>query len=249
MAEMAIAGAEMALAGAIAWWRDAGVDHAYADEPTIWLAEPEPEKTAAAPPVAPPRPAAPAARPVARIGGDRESWPQDLAAFHAWWLSEPSLDHGRTSDRVAPRGTAEARLMVLVEQPEAADSEVLLSGPDGTLLSAMLAAMGIAPGQAYIAAALPRHMPMPDMAALTAAGLGDVLTHHVALAAPQRILAFGSSILPLLGNHLTQCAQNLHELNHEGRTIPVLGSRPLDALVRGRAKATLWQQWLDWTGV
>ena len=53
--------------------------------------------------------------------------------------------------------------------------------------------MGIAAGPASIvASALPRHAPHPDWAALARDGLGDVLAHHVTLAAPQRLLVLGA---------------------------------------------------------
>src|SRR5690242_19127952 len=86
------------IAAAQAWWREAGVDFAYTDEPAPWLAD---EKTADAP--APPAQATPARPPEPerpKIGGDRASWPQDLAAFRDWWLVEPSLDAGGTHPRL-----------------------------------------------------------------------------------------------------------------------------------------------------
>ena len=87
-----------AIAAALQWWREAGVEHSYADDAASWLAPPE-VKSAAAPAayVAPPPPAPPP-RPL--IGGDPAQWPQDLASFQTWWLSELSLD-------AAPRGRFE----------------------------------------------------------------------------------------------------------------------------------------------
>ena len=77
-----------AIAAALQWWRDAGVDYSFADEAASWLTAPEvkPAEAPAAAFVAPPPPA-PSPRPL--IGGDPAHWPQDLAAFHAWWLAEP----------------------------------------------------------------------------------------------------------------------------------------------------------------
>ena len=78
--------------------------------------------------------------------------------------------------------------MVLVEEPEAEDSEALLSGPEGRLLDAMLAAFGLKREDAYLASVLPRHKPAPDWNVLMQQGIGQVIAHHIGLAAPERLL-------------------------------------------------------------
>jgi DNA polymerase len=181
---------------------------------------------------------------------DAATLPQDLAAFCDWWLSEPKLDNGRTAGRVPPRGLAGAELMVVVPEPEREDDAHLLSGPQGRLLDAMLAAMGLAPDRVYLASALPRHTPMADWGAAAAQGIGTILRHHIHLAAPQRLLVLGGNALSLLGNDLPNSGQILFQLNHENASIPSMGATDLGVLlVRPRAKARIWQQWLDWTGI
>ena len=239
------------LAAALDWWREAGVDCDFRDEPRDWL--PLREEPAVAAEALPMPPQAETKRaPIAEeppVGGDPASWPQQLDQFSAWWLTEPSLDHGIVMQRLPPRGAAQAKLMVLLDYPEAADRETLLSGPHGTLLGAMLRAFGIAEEQAYIASVLPRHTPLPDWTALAAAGLGKVLAHHVQLVAPQRLLVLGAHISPLLGHDPALSAASLQEFNHGGRSIPLLVAPGLeDLIVRPRRKAALWQRWLDWTG-
>ena len=239
------------ITGAMAWWRDAGVDLDFADTPSDWLdqvaapspALASPAQAAAAPPaLADPEPQVP-------LGGDRAAWPTELAAFGRWWLTEPTLDHGQTRDRVPPRGQVRAKLMVVVPQPEPGDSDVLLSGPEGRLLGAILAAMGLAADEIYLAAALPRHTPMVDWAAIAARGGGAVLAHHIALAAPERLIVFGSTVLPLLGHDPAHSAKSLPAFNHDGRTVPLLAARELGALLARPAwKAGFWRSWLDWTG-
>ncbi|KHK91722.1 uracil-DNA glycosylase family protein [Novosphingobium malaysiense] len=236
------------ITGALDWWRDAGVDYHFLDEPREWLTPPEaPVDERGLPERRPARaPAAPAEPEVARIGAD--ALPRDLDAFAPWWLAEPLLDDGNTAGRIAPTGPRGAKLMVLVEEPEAEDSDALLSGPQGRLLDAMLAAFGIQREAIYLASALPRHTPAPDWSALIERGIGQVVAHHIALAAPERLLVFGGNILPLIGHELPQRPAVLRQFNQEERTIPMLASWGLTALMRQpRAKPVLWRAWLEWT--
>lgn len=249
------------VAAALDWWRDAGVDAVFADAPTQWIAAEDAKPASQSPrtggdrrPQADDRPndRGPRLRggatnaPASNI--DTTGWPQDLAAFTEWWLTDPALDDGRTSGRVPPRGAAGAGYMILVPEPERDDTDLLLSGPQGRLLDAMLAAMGIAPEQAYVASILPRHTPMADWDALAAKGIGALLCHHVKLVAPQRLIALGSNILPLLGNDPAHSPAVLGTFNQEGQSVPLLAGKSLAALLeRPRWKAGLWQGWLDWS--
>jgi DNA polymerase len=235
------------VAGALDWWRQAGVDLAFTDVPTGWLAA----ETASEEParLAQPQRPAPHAEPLVRIGGDRAAWPATLAEFEAWWLTEPLLDDGDAARRVAPQGPAGAPLLILVEQPEPEDHAQLLSGADGRLAQAILAALGIPADQARFASVLPRAMPHPDWPGLAAQGLGEVLLHHLTLAAPQRVLALGGNILPLLGHDPAKSPEILLRLNQEGVQVPVLAVRELSTLRAKPAwKAGLWRRLLDWMG-
>jgi hypothetical protein len=238
------------LAAAQMWWREAGVDYVYSEEPASWLAdeavvEPAveaPGGRAAAAPVAPQEPA------TTPIGGDPAGWPQDLAAFGPWWLAEPSLDAGGTHPRLAPRGAAGAQLLLLVPMPEDCDRDTLLAGPQGRLLASFARAAGLAPGGVAFAAALPRHTPLPDWDRLAARGHGEVLRHLIGLVCPQRLIVFGRGILPLLGHGPAQAAPAVSELAIQGRPVPLLSTyAPERFLVNGRLRAGLWQRWLEWT--
>ena len=235
------------IAAAQAWWREAGVDFDFSDEPRAWLAEPAPESVTD--PRAPrsPRPA-PEAPPAPRIGGAKADWPQDLTAFREWWLEEPSLDPGGVNPRVPPRGPVGAPLAMLVPMPEAEDRDTLLSGAQGRLLASLALAMGHAPDTVYFAAALPRHMPLPDWEGLAAAGLGEVLTHHLSLAAPKRLLVLGRDVLPLLGHDPAQASPGVSELSIQGGQLPLQASySPARLLENARLREGLWRRWLDWT--
>ena len=230
-------------AAALDWWREAGVDCAFADAPRRWL-----------------KPAEGVPAQAGTAGGSAEglrSSPArglelhlDLAAFRAWWLAEPSLDGGRTDHRVPPRGSQGAALMIVVAEPEAEDRDSLLSGPQGRLLEAFLKAAGIAPDGVYLASAIPRHLPHVDWGAVGDAGLGEALAHHVTLVGPRRLMALGSSILPLLGHDPAQNDQPLPRFNHGGLSVPLFCGRGLATLLAKPAwKASFWRRWLDWSAL
>ena len=237
---------------ALDWWREAGVDCDFSDDVTGWLAEAEAASEAKLP--AAPRPKArrkPAAEiiPVARIGGEKNAWPSDFDGFTPWWLSESALDDGGTYPRIAPRGPAGADIMVLVAEPEASDTEKLLSGEQGRLLENMLAAMNIAEDAIYFASVLPRNTPMPDWDDLATRGLGEMVAHHIALAAPQRLILFGRTIPPLLWHDAAQGPAVPREFDQNGHNIPALAVPGLDRLLRrGSERARFWRRYLDWTG-
>ena len=73
--------------------------------------------------------------------------------------------------------------------------------------------------------------------------------HRVAVrTAGWRLLVLGGNILPLIGHELPQRPAVLRQFNQEGRTIPMLASWGLPALMRQpRAKPVLWRTWLEWT--
>jgi uracil-DNA glycosylase len=235
------------IAAAFAWWREAGVDCAFQDEPADWIAAPPAAKSAetATPAITAQTAARP--EPPPQPSFDLASAPTDIKGFCTWWQAEPWLDQGRVSGRVPPRGAAGADLMIVVPEPERDDRETLLSGPQGNLVETMMAAMGISPDRAYIASALPRHTPMADWTEAGQRGLGEVLRHHVALVAPQRLIAFGNNVLPLLGHDLPNSSQILSQFNHGEISIPLMSAMELGALLsRPRAKRKIWSEWLDW---
>ena len=233
-------------AAALDWWRDAGVDCQFADAPQRWIGPESPALPAE--PAEPAMAAAPSPAPAPPPEIDRSAWPRDFAAFAPWWLAEPWLDGGQLAGRVAPRGGQGAQLMILVAEPELGDRSALLSGPQGRLLSAMLAAMAIAPEAAYVASMLPRHTPHADWAAAAARGIGELACQHIALAAPQRLIVFGASILPLLGHDPANLPAGAGEFQHGDTRLPMLAARDLAVLLeKPRWKARFWQNWLDWT--
>lgn len=242
-----------AFAGALDWWRDAGVDCDFVDEPVRWISpsekaqSPAEEADRSAPPNRTGAQVPPAPPPLERI--DPASLPADLASFTEWWLSEPLLASGSLRARVPPRGPAAAEMMVVVPEPEPEDGERLLAAGQGRLLANMLAAMGLNEEQVYFASVLPRCLPGADWAELAVTGMGDVLAHHVALVQPKRLAVFGTNILPLFGHDPPQGPADLRIFNHQCVSFPMLAVRSLAALLeQPRWKARVWQAWLEWAG-
>ncbi len=239
------------IAGALEWWRDAGVECAFLDEPVQWQQREEPVSLAPDQAPQPKKKAPTAQKEVAESLPklDRSQLPATLAEFTQWWLAEPSLAEGSTATRVPPRGPHEADLMIVVPEPEADDGEILLSGPQGRLLDAMLAAFEISPDRTYFASVLPRYMPGADWDELASFGLGDVLAHHINLVRPKRLAVFGTNILPLIGNGPPQASAALQIFEHEGMKVQMLACRSLAALLEQPPwKARIWQVWMEFTG-
>lgn len=255
------------LEAALDWWRMAGVDCDFADDATDWLGEAEaPRGGAAAAKAGETAKAeadrggkqhrsrggesrdAPEPKAIKRLDLLGANPPQTLAEFQEWWLTAPGLDSIGPRGRVAPRGPQNPELMVLVIDPEQSDRDTLLSGPQGKLLSRIIAAMGLAQESVYFASALPRHTPMADTAAIAASGMDEITLFHVNLVSPRKALALGAGIPPLLGHGLTNDLSLLREINQTTRSVPLLASEGLDAMMAmPRLKAKFWRRWIEWS--
>jgi len=231
-----------AVEAALAWWQDAGVDGDWVDAPQDWLAKTTPRPAAKAT-------SAPATEPVGppAIAGGPNAWPAEPARFAAWWMTAPDLAPDG-AQRVPPAGPPTPPLMVVVPMPEACDTDVLLSGPAGRVLDGFLSAAGLSRAAIYCTAAIPARIAAPDWAALAQAGLGAVLSHHIALVRPQRLILFGQNgISTLMGNASPNKTPHLPSINHDESMIPVLSAYDLETIVaRPALKAGLWSRWLDW---
>ena len=245
-----------ALEAALDWWREAGVEDDYRDETTSWLAEPE-EKQAVASPKPKKPPEEPKQTPLQRafegasaaekMGGSAEAYPDSLEKFREWWMSEKSLSPLGPERRLPPRGVEGAKLMVLVPEPMDSDVDALLSGPPGKFVEAILQAMGIEAHEAYLASALPAPLSLPDWNDMAARGLGDITRHHVALAKPHRVLAFGRSLAPLF-DVPPEMAREPAVVKAGENTLPLMLAPELAELARSAPRRmNFWNRWLDWT--
>lgn len=250
-----------AFVASIDWWRDAGVLEHVEDAPGGWLRSPEEQSTgpaAAAQSAPPPPPVQPPKRgALSRFldtendgahPGEPADWPTNLAEFQQWWMESEALDPPGSYPRIAPNGPAGAQAMVIIDQPQGDDGDALFGGPALTLAANMLRAMGIAAEAAYFASVLPRHTLRPDWQAVTKAGYGTLLLHHIGLAAPKRIIACGERVWSLLAHETAQDGAALTTIESASGSLPAFAMPDLPTLLRNPAKrAQTWNRWLDWT--
>lgn len=218
-----------AAASLLDWWLGAGVDSVAGDAPRDWLAVPAPvAPTTAAPRKPEPNLKAPA--------------PTDLAALHAFLATATGLPLERPgAPRILPVGGEEAALMIIADLPGAVEAaeQRPLAGDSWLLAERMLAAIGVAPEQAYIA----------PLACFAAEGLranaddivrcGEIARDHVRLAKPRRLLIFGdASARALTGQPLARARGKVHRI--EGvRAVATFHPRWL--LQRPSDKALAWR--------
>lgn len=206
-----------AAASALEWWHDAGVDTLADESPRDWCA-------AAAPLPQPERPAAVAAP--ARVA--TAPLPTSIAQFAAWRVGADRPEANWPGVPVAPTGDPAAPIMVLADMPERpehdgdADSGVLLGGVAGRLFDRMLAAIGRTRGDVYLASLCAVRPVAGRVAPECEARLGEVARHHVALAAPRRLLLLGNApSRALIGADVARVRGGLQAINLESGTIRI----------------------------
>ena len=246
--------AQDTLLAAFAWWRDAGVDCDFADDPQSWLVRDEPDETAEQKPKAR-KVAAQTQSALERtlsrgtgatsIGGSRDAYPADLDDFASWWKSEPSLSDAPTSARVAPTGPTGAPCMFMVGEPMA--NNALLTDSCLDFAMSMARAMGLNWETIYRTSVLPASVPVPDWDDLAANGLAAVTAHHLALAQPERVIVFGRALAPIF-EITQQSARAPSKIIVGERPVPILFAPTLGELARtAPRRKTFWTRWLDWT--
>lgn len=227
---------------ALDWWEEAGVDMFVDDAPRDWLAQPA---VAPAPVAAVAnRPAAPSAgpQPVA-IATAPAALPGDLAAFRAFLLADVSVP-GPAAARIDATGDPASGAMLILDMPEQGDraSGRLLSGEVGQLFDKMLGAMGLSRDTAYLAPLSPARSASGRLTPEHIAALGALMRHHIALAAPRRLLLLGDApTRALLGFPSMEARGRRHEVAGPAGPIPTIASFHPRLLVQTpSAKKAAW---------
>ena len=217
---------EASAASLIGWWLESGVDAPVGEIPRDWL-----RRAAEAPPTAPV--AAPAERPA------------DLRGFQAWLASGGGLPMDRPgSARVLPQGPEDAPVMLLSDIPgreEVKDGRPI-GGEAWALAVKMLAAIGIAPDEAYNASLSCFDAPGSRIGKDQLEACAAIARDHIRLAKPRRLILFGDvPSRALLGEPLVKARGRIHKV--EGaRTIATFNPRWL--LQRPSDKALAWRDLL-----
>jgi uracil-DNA glycosylase family 4 len=237
-----------AFAATLAWWREAGVDAAFEDEPRSWFPEVVPADDAKGKQARPHQKSKVKAPEPPTPVDVAATLPDDLEAFRSWWMTTPELDSGRLSGRVPPRGSTGAKLMIIGPMPESGDREHLFAGSEGKLLDQFLSTSGLDPDAIYWASAMPCHSPGTDWAPDNHRLIIEAMLKHITLVRPERLLVIGFNVLPLLRHSSAQGPAVSSVFNHEGATVPLLAVRRIPALAaQPRWKSVLWQAWLNFT--
>lgn len=236
------------------WWSLAGVDTLVGEEPAGWLAPPPANDAvpARARPVAP----EPEAAPLPAILQRRETpaepaaaapatLPDDWDEFQRWLAEAPGVPGSQwDARRVVPVGTAGAPLMIFTAWPEIDDQRdgALFTGAAGTLLDAMLRAIGLARGDCYLASLAVTRPPGGRCDDGAAADLDRLLWHHLRLARPERLLIVGSDMLHMAAAMpIAEARGRLLDINQDGGKVATVAvASPAMLLARPAQKAAAW---------
>lgn len=202
---------------ALGWWLQAGVDVAVQEEPRNWLLSPQPRKPAVH------------AEPVAEANVAPPSH-ETLAALQDWLARSTKLPlASATARRIMPHGPENAAIMLLTEAPTLEDfaSGQPIGGESWELAKRMLAAIKIAPEQAYSASLSCFNSPGTRMTPAEREACAEIARQHIQLAKPARLLLLGDGpSQALLGKPLAQARG--HSYKVEGvRTVATFHPRHL----------------------
>lgn len=216
---------------ALDWWAEAGVDALADDLPRNWLAAAPVSEAAAAPSAA-----VPSAVPAPAL-------PDTLAAFRAFLLADAGVA-GPTNARIDAAGDAASGIVIVVDMPETEDraSGNLLSGEVGALFDRMLGAIKMAREQVYLIPFAPARPTSGRVAAAEMKILAPLLRHHLALAAPRKLLLLGDApVQALLERPAAQARDMLHDVRIGDRDVPTVASiHPRLVHLRRDYRALVW---------
>ena len=175
----------------------------------------------------------------------KQELPQTLEAFRNWLGDAPSLPLAqRNSRRILPKGIEAAQVMLLSDMPTPEDvaDDQPIGGQTWDLTERMLAAIGLAPEQAYVASLSCFHSPGTRLSGQDLEACAAIARRHIALARPKRLLLLGDGpSRALLGKPLATARGHVHKI--EGvRAVATFHPRQL--LQRPSDKALAWRDLL-----
>lgn len=217
---------------ALDWWAEAGVDTIVDDLPHDWLKADRPTAPvpASSAPAATPAPAA--------------ALPATLADFRAWLLTDAAVP-GPVTARIDVTGDPASGTMVILDMPETDDraTGTLLSGDAGALFDRMLAAMKLDRTAIYLVPFAPARPATGRLGDADSIALARLMRHHIALAAPKRLLLLGDApAKALLGKPLAQARAPGQSIEIGGASVPAAASfHPRFVLGRPDYRKPAWE--------
>lgn len=217
----------------LGWWLEAGVDTLISEEPRQWLKAPQ--RSIRAEPIA-----------LAELAPPSPSeLPSNFNAFRSYLENSTGLPLDRAgARRVLPHGVPGAKIMLLSGLPEREDASHgrPIGGEAWTLMTRMLAAIGLGPDDAYSASLACFHLPAGRLGDEERERCGAIARHHVALVKPDRLLLLGEAASrALLGQSLPQARERVHRI--EG-VRAVASFHPRFLLQRPADKVLAWRDLL-----
>lgn len=231
-----------AIASALDWWRDVGVDALVQEDPRDWLAPLDPAVAIAAEVSA--RIALAHAQPVV------PPMPRDLPGFLEWRLGPDAPDAGWPGNRLFAQGPVDAALMIVIEMPERDDLAAgqLLSGAVGQLFDRMLAAIGLGRQSVQIVPMCTARPTTGRVPNASEPALAAALGHYVALTGPRQVLVFGNAASrALTGMDIAAARGALRALNQQASDLSPIDAQlvasyhPRFLLERPAAKPEAWK--------
>jgi DNA polymerase len=205
---------DSAALSALNWWTEAGVDTLVDDAPRDWLT---PAKDLSG---------GPSALPPAQKIAERATLPETLEAFRAFLLSDGALP-GASVGRIDAAGDAASGIAIVVDMPEAEDrtSGKLLSGEIGALFDRMLSAIKLDRSHVYLIPFSPVRPTSQRLGAADIDKLSPLLRHHLALAAPRKVLLLGDApVQALLGQPAIKARDTVHHLTIGQLEVPIIAT-------------------------
>jgi DNA polymerase len=219
---------------ALSWWLEAGVDVAVQESAREWLQAARPAPAAA--------PARPDPAPVTNVAQPSH---ETLAELREWLASSAQLPlASATARRILPHGPENAAVMLLSDSPTLDDLAAgqPIGGDAWELAKRMLAAIGIAPEEAYSASLSCFNSPGGRMTPAEREACAAIARRHIALVKPKRLLLLGDGpAQTLLGKPFAQARGHVHRV--EGvRTVATFHPRHL--IHHNASKSYAWQDLL-----
>lgn len=185
---------------ALSWWLQAGVDVAIQEEARDWLKPATPAQT-------------PAPAPQPNIAPPSHD---TLADLQAWLASSTQLPlASTTARRILPHGPEEAAVMLLSDAPALEDLAAgqPIGGDSWELAKRMLAAIGIAPDNAYSASLSCFNAPGTRMDDKEREACAEIARRHIKLVRPRRLLLLGDGpARAMLGKPLPEARGHVHKI-------------------------------------